>query len=152
MTTIDLPILSNKRECGTCTKCCEGWLSADIKGHKMFPGKPCFFIEQGVGCKDYEGRPEDPCKDFECGWKQIVGMPDEFRPELSGTIMSYRERTNSWTLNKAPNNPSIQFLSWALLFVLTNGYNFVWYIDDQIYWIGSDEFCLEMKRIKNNER
>jgi hypothetical protein len=148
MTTINLPIVSNKRECGTCTKCCEGWLSADIKGHKMFPGKPCFFIEQGVGCKDYEGRPEDPCKGFECGWKEIEEMPDEFRPEVSGCIMSYKEKANSWTLNKAPNNPSPQLLSWAMLFVLTNGHNFVWHVDDQTYWIGSDEFCLEMKRMK----
>ena len=37
-----------KKECGTCTKCCEGWLGANIKGHEMYPGKPCFVAYSGT--------------------------------------------------------------------------------------------------------
>ena len=137
------------KECESCTKCCEGWLIADIHGHKMFPGNPCFFLEQDLGCREYENRPEDPCKIFNCGWKEIPDMPDEFKPEMSGVIMHYKPDDNCWVLSKAPNNPSVQLLSWAMLFILSNGYNFVWNIDDKRWWIGSEEFCATMNKSNN---
>jgi hypothetical protein len=148
MTTINLPIVSNIRECGTCTKCCEGFLSADIRGHKMFPGKPCFFVEQGVGCKDYENRPEDPCKTFLCAWKQIDTMLDEFKPEISGVIMQWKvwEGHGCWIISKAPNNPTAQYLSWATTYARSRGENILWYIDDKSWWIGNEEFCKQMLR------
>ena len=136
-----------KKECGTCTKCCEGWLSADIKGHKMYPGKPCFFIEIGKGCTIYNDRPKDPCKDFICGWIQIEDMPEEFRPEVSGVIMDFKENNGNpyISLLKAPNNPTEQYLSWAIVYARSRGTNMLWYIDYKSWWLGNDEFCKQME-------
>ena len=135
------------KECGTCTKCCEGWLKADIKGHKMYPGKPCFFIEIGKGCTIYKDRPEDPCKGFQCGWTEIQDMPEEFKPEVSGVIMHWKNDFNGyWVLSKAPNNPTVDFLSWAIIFAKSNNNNILWYIDDKSWWLGDNEFCKQMAK------
>ena len=153
MTTIEIPLLSNKRECGTCTKCCEGWLSGDIKGYKMFPGKPCFFVKQGVGCKDYVGRPEEPCKKFFCEWINILEMPEEFKPELVGVIVHKQHINNIpvWSIAKAPNNPSIQLLSWLINHVISIRENIMWTVDDKDYFFGSEEFCKEMYKKFNKQ-
>jgi hypothetical protein len=135
-----------KKECGTCTKCCEGWLHANIRGHDMYPGKPCFFVEIGKGCKDYKNRPKDPCKGFKCGWLHIEEMPEEFKPENSGVIMNYIPNNDNpyYSLNKAPNNPTVQLLSWAQIYCRSRNINILWYIDDQCWWIGNDEFGKQM--------
>jgi hypothetical protein len=136
-----------KKECGTCTKCCEGWLHADIRGHEMYPGKPCFFIEIGKGCKDYENRPQEPCKNFTCGWLEIESMPEEFKPEVSGVIMHLKETGgNSYiVLSKAPNDPTVQYLSWAIQYAMSKGIGIIWYIDDQSWWLGNSEFSKQME-------
>ena len=136
-----------KKECGTCTKCCEGWLSADIRGHNMSPGKPCFFVEIGKGCKDYENRPQDPCKSFECGWIRIDEMPEDFKPSESGVIMNYKNNNNNpyWSLWKSPNNPTENFLSWAISYAKKKNENILWFIDDKSFWIGNKEFCNQME-------
>jgi len=138
--------MSNK-SCGSCTKCCEGWLYADIKGHKMYPGKPCFFVEIGKGCKDYENRPEQPCKTFNCGWIMIEDMPEEFKPEQSGVIMQYVNNNDNpfIALIKAPNNPNEQLLSWAVVYARSRNLNILWYIDDKSWWMGNEDFCNQMK-------
>ncbi len=140
------------RECGTCTKCCEGWLKGNIKGHEMYPGKPCFFVEIGKGCKDYENRPKEPCKSFECGWITIDEMPEEFKPSMSGVIMSrYENNGNPYIrINKAPNNPTEQYLSWAVVHAVSNKYNLLWAVDDKSWWIGNDKFLKQMA-IENPE-
>ncbi len=136
-----------KKECGTCTKCCEGWLRADIRGHKMYPGKPCFFIEIGKGCKDYKNRPEDPCKRFTCGWIEVKDMPEEFRPEISGVIMHMKDNDGSpyMVLSKAPNNPTEQYLSWAIVYARSKNINIIWSVDDKTWWLGDNEFCKQME-------
>src|SRR5206468_6789493 len=58
---------AGKRECGTCTACCDGWVKGTIEGHDMFPGQPCFFRGQGC-CTIYERRPADPCRNLVCRW------------------------------------------------------------------------------------
>lgn len=136
----------NKRECGTCTKCCEGWLHAEIKGQKIYPGKPCFFVEIGKGCKDYENRPDIPCKSFECGWLVIEEMPDEFKPENCGIIcnLNFNNGNPYMVISKAPNNPTGQFLSWAIVYARSKNLNILWYIDDKSWWIGNPDFCNQM--------
>ena len=42
------------RECRGCTMCCEGWLSADIKGHLMYPGQKCFYLKPVTCCSIYD--------------------------------------------------------------------------------------------------
>ena len=113
----------------------------------MFPGKPCFFVEIGKGCKDYKNRPEDPCKTFECGWLKINEMPEEFKPEKSGVIMQYRENNNNpyLVIHKAPNNISASFLSWSITYALNNKLNILWYIDEKSWWIGNEDFRVQME-------
>ncbi len=146
MTTIDLPLII-KKSCGSCTKCCEGWLSADIKGHSMYPGKPCFFVEIGKGCTIYKDRPKNPCVEFSCAWKEIEDMPENFKPEISGVIMHFKENSGNpyISLSKAPNNPTEQYLSWAIAYAVSRGRNILWYIDDKTWWLGNNEFCKQME-------
>jgi hypothetical protein len=135
------------KECGSCTKCCEGWLKASIKGHDMYPGKPCFFVETDKGCTIYKDRPKDPCKDFSCSWLQIEDMPNDFKPEISGVIMHYKTNNGNpyFVISKAPNNPNENFLSWAISYAEKKNENILWFIEDKSFWIGNKDFCDQME-------
>lgn len=78
------------RKCGDCTACCEGWHSADINGHIMYPGRPCHFF--GKTCTIYEFRP-DTCRGYYCAWMldDRKVFPEWFRPDMSGIIMTTRD-------------------------------------------------------------
>ena len=112
----------------------------------MYAGKPCFFVEIGKGCTDYKNRPKDPCKTFNCGWIQIEDMPEKFRPEVSGVIMHFNENNGNpyIGLAKAPNNPTEQYLSWAIVYARSRDINIFWFIDDQSWWLGNKDFCNQM--------
>lgn len=78
------------RSCGDCTACCEGWHSANIEGHDMYPGRPChFFCKQ---CTIYEFRPPT-CREYYCSWMldDRKAFPEWFRPDISGVIMTHRD-------------------------------------------------------------
>jgi len=83
-----------ERTCGTCTACCEGWLSADELD--MRPGRACRHCTQ-QGCAIYQNRPEDPCVRFQCGWL-VEGspLPDEMRPDRSGVIVLLGRSWRDW--------------------------------------------------------
>jgi hypothetical protein len=86
--TFPIAVKPYKRSCGECTKCCDGWLAGNIKGHQMYPGQPCFFVTKD-GCSDYENRPQEPCKKFECLWKsQPEIFPAWMRPDRVGGIFT----------------------------------------------------------------
>ncbi len=55
------------RQCQPCTACCDGWVQITVKGCEAYPGHPCPH-STGEGCDDYENRPVDPCRKFECAW------------------------------------------------------------------------------------
>ena len=135
------------KECGTCTKCCEGWLKAKIIDQDMYPGKPCVFIEVGKGCKIYKNRPKDPCKDFMCEWMKIEDMPDEFKPENCGVIMHYQENSGNpfISITEAPDPPTAKYLSWALVYARNTNQNIVWHIDEEYWWMGNNAFCNQMR-------
>ena len=99
------------RSCGTCTKCCEGWLEGDAHGHVFKPGTPCYFLIQNKGCTIYSDRPEHPCKSFKCVWLADESIPDWIKPEISGTVpMIYK---NNLTLIDAGNSIKPEVLEWA---------------------------------------
>ena len=82
------------RNCGDCTACCDGWLSAATL--EMRPGKPCK-NRCDAGCGIYEDRPEDPCRLFRCGWLQGVLPDDEsWRPDKSGAILLTGRGPTGW--------------------------------------------------------
>lgn len=77
----------SKRECQPCTACCDGWVTITVKGCEAYPGKPCPH-STGSGCDDYQNRPVNPCRNFECAWvKEGSFLPDEFRPDECGALM-----------------------------------------------------------------
>lgn len=64
---------------------------ADIKGHKMSPGKPCLHLSEGpLGCSDYASRPVEPCARYRCAWLDDPRMPYELRPSRSNLIITKR--------------------------------------------------------------
>jgi len=80
--------IAPSRECGECTACCEGWLTGEIRGHKMMPGKNCHFLGCNR-CTIYEERPQDPCRNFECGWLQNKNniVPEWMKPSKSKVMI-----------------------------------------------------------------
>lgn len=83
------PPLPGKRECQPCTACCDGWVQINIEGFQAWPGHPCPH-STGHGCDDYANRPHDPCRIFDCAWKQgDPTLPDDFRPhECKALVMN----------------------------------------------------------------
>ena len=77
----------SKRECQPCTACCDGWVQIKVKGCEAYPGKPCPH-STGSGCDDYEHRPVDPCRQFECAWVQKKSsLPIELKPNECGALV-----------------------------------------------------------------
>jgi len=78
---------SSHRQCSPCTACCDGWLSAEIRGHKVHAGQPCPY-STAQGCSIYTDRPKDPCRNFICSWLvEKSPLPDWMRPDLCGAIV-----------------------------------------------------------------
>lgn len=56
------------------------------KGHYFYPGKPCYFVTEGVGCSIYDARPK-LCQQFECVWLTDPTVPDALKPSESNLII-----------------------------------------------------------------
>jgi hypothetical protein len=75
------------RTCGSCTACCDGWLRIEVRGHHIHAGKPCPF-SIGHRCSIYTERPQEPCREFVCGWLVASSpLPEWMRPDRSDMIM-----------------------------------------------------------------
>ncbi|HMB58689.1 MAG TPA: hypothetical protein VKN35_02155 [Xanthomonadales bacterium] len=87
------------RECGECTACCEGWIESARM--EMKPGVPCRQLVGG-GCSIYAQRPENPCRNFNCGWKiPNSPLPDEMRPDQCGAIVVLGQDWRHWRVIRA---------------------------------------------------
>ena len=136
------------RSCGDCTKCCEGWLSATIKGEDMYPGKPCQFVEPGVGCKIYKNRPKDPCKTFECIWRATDYIPEKFSPNNTGQMVVSQQLYGIDFLVMAYAGKEVEpeFLSWFVAFAVARQLNIEWSVNGVLYALGSPEFMQARQR------
>ncbi len=77
------------RECQPCTACCDGWVSMNIRGAKVFPGQPCPH-STGKGCDAYEQRPTDPCINFRCAWViEDSPLPEWMKPSNSKVMLLF---------------------------------------------------------------
>ena len=135
------PVTPPKRECGTCTKCCEGWLIGNIYGYEMGKKQPCHFL--GERCTIYEQRPEEPCRAFFCGW---VAVPEIFplwmKPDEIDLII-VPKNVNGITFMAAidaGDNPSVKAKNWLIHWALNNKANLFYAIDSVPFKIGSPEF------------
>lgn len=111
-----------KRQCFPCTACCEGWLTSDVID--MTPGKPCqHCIAQG--CAIYESRPKTPCKTYQCAWLvENSDLPDDFRPDLCGAVVSLNRKWNGWSvIHAAPTGAQIpaETLEWIKSYAVKRG-------------------------------
>jgi len=132
------------RECGDCTKCCEGWVSSVDKKIEFYPGKPCHFLKgKNIcnGCTIYEDRPK-MCKDFECEWLINENIPEWFKPSISNTILMRKKQYGFeyYELIEAGARMDPIVLSWVLTHCVNNKYNIRYIVDGGVYKIGSNDF------------
>ena len=133
-----------KRQCGSCTACCEGWLSGQAYGYAFYPGRPCHF--KGAGCCSiYPDRPENPCKGFECVWlsKTLVELPEWMRPDLCGSIVLVNEwRDKEYALRVFETGKKIDstVLSWFIELYLTHNVCVSYQMQSVWHHIGPEEY------------
>lgn len=72
------------RECGACDVCCVVF-EIQVPSIAKPAGVPCQHLTRG-GCAIYEARP-DMCRHWMCGWRLIPGLPENWRPDLSGILL-----------------------------------------------------------------
>lgn len=134
---------SSSRECGTCTKCCEGHLSGAAHGVKFRDGVPCFFLEINVGCTIYEDRPRHPCKAYKCQWIINEDLPDHFKPEISH-IMPTRRGQKYIVLTNVGPNPNPEVIDWYIQDATDKGYNLAYRKNNRDYFFGDPDFVEKM--------
>ncbi len=143
------------RACGTCTACCDGWVTGIIDGHEMYPGQPCHFRGENC-CSIYETRPKYPCRDFVCGWLQAGSpFPDEFRPDRLGVMvisMKWHGR-DAYVLRAAGRDPDDALVAWMQALSARTGNPFFYEREGERFGYGPPEFQQEMaERVARGER
>ena len=133
-----------KRECGSCTACCDGWLSGQAHGYHFYPGRPCHF--KGAGCCSiYPDRPESPCKAFECVWlsKALVELPEWMRPDLCGSIVlaqEWQDKQYSLRIFETGKKIDSNVLSWFFELYFAHEVCFSYQLQGVWHHIGSQEY------------
>ena len=80
---------AQERTCEGCTACWDGWVRITIDGQEAWPGHPCPH-STGSGCAIYEDRPEDPCRQFWCGWMLPNSpLPDWMKPDRAKVMVLF---------------------------------------------------------------
>lgn len=134
------------RECGDCTKCCEGHLSGEALGKTFFRSKPCHFVAIGQGCTVYEQRPTNPCAAYKCEWLTNPDIPEWMKPNLINTIIDKRKTKSGieyLNILEAGDVLKAKVLSNLVVYSLSNNINIVYEIEGGKNWIGSPEFLKE---------
>jgi hypothetical protein len=135
-----------KRECGECTRCCEGWLTGTIRGHDMCPGTKCHFLVKDR-CSIYADRPQEPCRVFNCGWLQNADVPDWLYPLISKVIIKERfwgENNDKkwWQLTDCGQSIDAATLAWFAEHNNKTGISMSYFCEETgaVHAIGSPEF------------
>lgn len=133
-------IETKQKPCGECTRCCEGWLRANIKGHKIYPGHACYFL--GKNCTIYKDRPASPCQTYNCEWRINKDFPEWMRPDISNVIVTgrIREGIEYSEVKETGKEISSTVLNWLVQETLRLQKNLLYRLNGQIYKVGSDEF------------
>ena len=130
------------RQCGSCTKCCEGWLSANIYGQEIGEGNPCRFLTDK--CSIYDIPRPYVCGEFRCGWLRDDGtLFDEWmRPDITDHILVFtREIGCSWyEIVPTQETISLTFLSYILSIAKQHDINIKYRLGESFVLIGNEEF------------
>ena len=134
--------MTEKRSCGTCTKCCEGYLSGEVLGKTFYTGKPCHFVAIGKGCSIYAKRPLEPCVSYKCSWLTNADIPEWMKPSDIDAIIDEREINGIpyITLRETGSILDSRVLSWFIQYVISKGICATWEVDKGLNWVGSPEF------------
>ncbi len=138
----------NKRECGSCTKCCDGWLSGPKYGYHVYPGKPCHFLKNKK-CSIHFARPTS-CSTYNCLWLIDETVPENFKPEHTNTILTLRNENNFKYIEakSAGGNMPVQMLNWLFTLMQKKKINIYFQINDEWNWWGTDDFVKYMNSFK----
>lgn len=149
---IDLVLSMKSKNCSNCTKCCDGWLTTNIYGNEVMPGKPCVFVEQGVGCSIYKDRPLDPCHGFKCEWLVNPYFPPEFKPSESNLILTKQSYNNIpyLLLVSAGEKINEYMLSFVIDYCKENRKNLLWQLPNNNGYAGTEDFCNLVVPFLNN--
>jgi hypothetical protein len=139
-----------KRSCGTCTKCCEGYLPGSAHGITFYPGKPCHFVSIGKGCSSYANRPEDPCKTYKCSWISNDQIPEWMRPEYINAIIDERtvEEIPYLNVKEAGSTLNAKVLTWLIQYAMSNNLNILWEVEGSKNTLGSSEFLNAIQNVR----
>lgn len=131
---------SAQRQCGPCTRCCEGWLHGSAHGKPFWRGRPCHYFEGR--CTIYGNHPDDPCKTFRCQWLDNETIPSWMRPDLVNAILVKRRKNDIdyLEINEAGEKLRVEVLSWAVMYCLQNKLNLYYTVDGGANRIGSKDF------------
>lgn len=142
------------RKCGSCTKCCEGYLQGSANGKPFYPGRPCHFISIGKGCSIYDRRPKDPCITYQCQWLANEDIPEWFKPNEINALITKRKIKDKpieyWDLIEAGETLRSDVLSWIITYALNNKINLRWNVKGGFHWVGSNEFIQVMNEMSNS--
>jgi len=119
----------------------------------MYEGKPCFFLEIGGVCKDYNNRPKSPCVDYECLWLQDNSIPDFMKPENCNAIFDMLTYKNKKYIRfiKSKKDYSKESLEYAIKYASDNNMVITWMgINGDFNCKGDNEFCEELKKYNNS--
>lgn len=132
------------RACDGCTKCCDGWLSANIFGHDMLRGTPCHY-NVGGKCGIYKKRPDDPCRSYECEWLRNPEIPGWMKPNEINAIINLRKRGQFVYLEVVEAGETLRadVLSWMFIFCLKGGINLMYSLKGGVYKIGNSDFVTQ---------
>ena len=137
-----IPIKTNKRVCGNCTACCEGWLEGVAHTKHFYPGRSCHFKGENC-CTIYKDRPDEPCKSYKCVWLVDNNVPEWLRPDLSKVIITERDFNGIkfWDMIETGSKVDSSVLNWLFMHYGTGQVqNIMYRVDGGINYFGTPEF------------
>jgi hypothetical protein len=140
---------SQTRNCGTCTRCCEGWLDGEAHGYKFFPGRPCHFLNPTSLCTIYEQRP-NLCQQYNCEWLLRDYFPEWMKPEHSNVIVSLRDSNGFiyYYVRECGKMIDSRVLSWLVDHCLRDNKNMAYQVNGTMMFVGSAEFMKASEKYK----
>jgi hypothetical protein len=84
-----MTILVKDRSCGDCAACCH-ILAINSDNFIKAADTRCANHKPGIGCTIYANRPS-ACQTWYCAWRLIAALPDEYRPDRLGAMLSFEQ-------------------------------------------------------------
>jgi hypothetical protein len=146
----------HQRSCGSCTACCDGWLQIEVRGHRIRPGQPCPF-SVAHQCSIYNERPQQPCREFICGWLIASSpLPEWMRPDKSDMILlaaNFMWRGSPVDVAVAAGaRPKQKALDWLMKFSSEKKRLLIYQIGEDWFAFGPPAFQAEIsERIRNGQ-